>query len=250
MGRPAMLKPHGQGRRMRVIGHRGARGLAAENSLAALGAGIAAGADMLEFDVQRVGSELVLFHDLRVERMTDGRGRVDSFAFEALRQLRLPGGECIPTLGEALDYCARRRPVNVELKTAGGTAALTAEVLAAYLQRGWVAEDFLVSSFHLPELAAFHQQLPQVPVAALLAGVPLDGASCASTLESCALNISADFVDQQLIADAHRRGLCVYVYTVNEPEDLWLLAAQGVDGVFTDFPDRALAALASGDEAV
>jgi glycerophosphoryl diester phosphodiesterase len=222
-----------------VIGHRGARGLAPENTLLSLDTGIRAGADWVEFDVQRhPEGELLLFHDLTLDRTTNGRGRLADCPLERLRKLDAGGAQQIPTLAEALDLIEQRVGVNVELKTGEGTAEAVAGVLRSYIDAGWPAERFLVSSFHLPELWEFKLQLPGVPIGALVAGVPLDWAGSAVELGAASLNISAEFVDPRLIADAKSHDLKVYVYTVNDAAEAAALAALGVDGVFTDYPDR------------
>lgn len=222
-----------------LIGHRGARGLAPENTLLALDAGIAAGCPWLEFDVQRhPGGQLFLLHDLTLDRTSNGRGLASAREWQHLRQLDFGQGQHLPTLDEALDLIDQRARVNIELKTWDGTAAAVAECLRARLDDGWPPGQFMVSSFHLPELYEFKQLLPEVPVAVLLCGVPLDWAACASELEAAALNQSAEFVDARLVADAKARGLQVNVYTVNDAEEYQRLAAMGIDGVFTDVPDQ------------
>lgn len=222
-----------------IIGHRGARGHAPENTLLSLDTAIVLGADWVEFDVQQHGEQLILMHDLRLERSTNGRGRVADCSWETLRQLDAGGGQQIPTLEEALDLIDQRVGVNIEMKTWNGCAAAVARVLREYLADGWPAQQLLVSSFHLPELWEFKQLLPEVPTAMLTCGVPLDWAGTAVELRAEALNLSAEFVDAKLVADARSRGLRVYVYTVNAPEEMQSLAALGVNGIFTDFPDRA-----------
>lgn len=225
-----------------VIGHRGARGHAPENTLLALDTGIRLGAHWLEFDVQRHGSgELLLFHDLTLERTTDGHGLLMDQDYAALRALDAGRGQQIPTLEEALELIDQQASVNIELKTAGGTGEAVAAVVRRYVEAGWPAEKFLVSSFHLPELWEFKQLAPEIPIGALICGVPLDWAGCAVELGAATLNLSAEFVDPRLIADAHAHGIQVYVYTVNDPAEMRALHALGVDGVFTDYPDRALA---------
>ena len=222
-----------------LIGHRGARGLAPENTLLAMDVGIAAGCTWLEFDVQRhPGGELFLLHDLTLDRTSNGHGLASACSWATLRALDAGQGQHIATLDEALDLIDQRASVNIELKTWDGTAAAVADVLRARLAEGWPASSFMVSSFHLPELYEFKQLLPEVPVAVLLCGVPLDWAACASELQAVALNQSVEFVDARLLADAKARGLAVNVYTVNDADEYERLAALGVDGVFTDVPDR------------
>lgn len=222
-----------------VLAHRGARGHAPENTLLAFDACIKAGAKWIELDVQLHDQQLWVFHDLRLERCTNGKGWLADHDSAALRKLDAGGGEQIPFLGEAIDCIARRAQLNIELKTAGGTAAAVATALREYLARGWKAEDFMVSSFHLPELRDFHRRMPEVPLLLLLCGVPLNLAADAQSLGAGTLGLALDFVDDSLVEDAHRRGLKVFVYTVNEADDIRRLRARGIDGVFSDFPERA-----------
>lgn len=223
------------------IGHRGARGHAPENTLLGFDTAIALGAHWVECDVQLHSGELLLMHDLRLERTTNGRGRLDETPLDALRRLDAGQGQPIPTLQEALDLIDQRVGVNVELKTWNGCAAAVARVLREYVAQGWPTEKLLVSSFHLPELYEFRQLAPEIPVGALLCGVPLDWAGCAAELGASTLNLSDEFVDERVVADAQARGLKVYVYTVNHPAEIARMRAMGVDGVFTDYPERVLA---------
>ena len=222
-----------------VIAHRGARGHAPENTLASFDKALELGAPWVELDVQWHAGKLWVFHDSHLDRCTNGQGWLEDHDAAALRKLDAGGGQRIPFLEEVLDRIDRRMGVNVELKTAGGTGAAVAKVLRAYLKRGWRPEQFQVSSFHLPELRDFTRRLPQIPLGVLLCGVPLDLAAAATTLGASVVSLDLDFADPKLIRDAHRRGKRVYVYTVDAPEDMRRLEKQGVDGIFTDFPDRA-----------
>ena len=227
-----------------IIGHRGARGHAPENTLLSLDTGIHLGADWLEFDVQFADDELWLMHDLTVDRTTNGRGLLTQMRTKAIRALDAGQGQPVPTLSDALDLIDNRAGINIELKTWNGTARAVATLLREYLADGLPPERLLVSSFHHPELWEFHELLPEVPIGALVCGVPLDWASCASELGASVLAVSGEFVDTKLIADAHQRELALYVYTVNDPDEMQQLIAAGVDGIFSDYPDRLRALLA------
>lgn len=223
------------------IGHRGARGHAPENTLLGLQTGIALGAHALEFDVQRHPSgELLLLHDLWLDRTTGGKGLLAAHSLEQVRALDAGQGQQIPTLREALDLIDRRVTVHIELKTWDGTGAAVAALLRGYIAAGWPPACFLVSSFHLPELRAFQQAAPEIPLGLLFGGVPLDGAAAASALGAYSLNLSTEFVDAVLVRDAQTRGLKVYAYTANLPAEIALLRRAGLDGVFTDYPERVL----------
>ena len=223
-----------------VIAHRGGSGHAPENTLLALDTGIKMGAHWLECDVQLHEGALLLMHDLRLERTTNGKGRLADLPLAELRRLDAGKGQQIPTLEEVLDLVDQRAGMNIELKTWNGTAAAVAKVLREYVAQGWPLDKLMVSSFHLPELYEFRQIAPEIPIGVLLCGVPLDWAGCAVELGAVSLNVSDEFLDERLLADAHARGLKVYVYTVNHPEEIARMKAMGVDGIFTNYPERAL----------
>jgi glycerophosphoryl diester phosphodiesterase len=224
-----------------VIGHRGAAGHAPENTLLSIDTAIRLGAHWVELDVQHHDGQLWLLHDLTLDRTTNGRGLLTEHSAAALRRLDAGQGEIIPTLHEALDLIENRVGVNIELKSWDGCAVAVAACLRDYIAEGWPASRFLVSSFHLPELWEFKQLLPEIPLGVLYCGVPLEWAGLAAEIGAQSLNISAEFVDARLVADAHARDLQLNVYTVNQPEELALMRKLGVDGVFSDYPDRALA---------
>lgn len=228
-------------REFTVIGHRGARGLAPENTLLGFDTAMCHGAQWVEFDVQLHDGELLLMHDLRLERTTNGKGRLDEHTFAQLRTLDAGKGQQIPTLQETLALIDQRMGINVELKTWNGTGAAVARALRDAVAQGWPLDKIMVSSFHLPELYEFHDLAPEIPIGVLLCGVPLDWAGCTAELGASSLNISDEFVDERIVADAHARGLKVLVYTVNHPDEIRRMKALGLDGIFTDYPDRALA---------
>ncbi len=228
-----MAKP---AKRLLCFGHRGAAGHEPENTIAAVETGIALGADFIEVDVFPVEDELVVIHDERLERTTNGSGYVTDHSLAYLRQLDAGDGQRIPLLREVIDTVHHRAGINVELKGAG-TAKPVAELINHYLASGWDTGEFLVSSFNHRELHLFKEQMPDIPIGALIVGIPLHYAYLAEELKAYSLNADIEFLDEALVEDAHRRGLQVYVYTVNRREDIRRMETLGVDGVFTDFPE-------------
>ena len=197
------------------------------------------GAHGIEIDVWFVDGELIVIHDAKLDRTTNGRGYVSRKTFAQLRALDAGQGERIPTLREVFETVDRRAFIHIELKgrrTAGPVRALIAEFVE---QRGWRFEDFVVSSFHRAELRAISD--PRIPIALLLARPSRLYALSARRVRASAVNPALPFVTRRFVEDAHRRGLKVFVYTVNSPADLARMRKLGVDGVFTDFPERARA---------
>lgn len=221
------------------IGHRGARGHEPENTLRSIRRALELGANAIEIDVWFVDGELVVFHDSTLDRTTDGRGQLTRKTFAHLRTLDAGRGERIPTLREVCETVARRALINVELKgprTAAPVAALLHEMVVLH---GWRYSDFLVSSFSRRELLAVPD--PQIPIALLLARPSRLCWWNARRVRAVAVNPALRYASRRFIDEAHRRGLRVFVYTVNAPADIARLREWGADGVFTDFPERAAA---------
>jgi glycerophosphoryl diester phosphodiesterase len=155
-----------------------------------------------------------------------------------LRTLDAGQGERIPTLREVVEAVDRRAFLNIELKgrrTAGPVCALIREFVE---RRGWRYEDFLVSSFHRGELRAISD--PGIPIALLLTRPTRLYALSARRVRAGAVNPAARYVTARFVDDAHRRGLRVFPYTVNAPAEIARMRRLGVDGVFTDFPERVV----------
>lgn len=218
------------------IGHRGAAGHEPENTLRSVRRALALGAQGIEIDVRLVEGELIVLHDATLQRTTNGRGSAARRTFAQLRALDAGAGERIPTLREIFEAVERRAFINVELKgrgTAGPVEALIGEFVE---QRGWTHADFLVSSFHRGELRAITD--PRIPIGLLLTRPTRLSALSARRVRASVVSPALRFVTRRFVEDAHRRGFRVFVHTVNEPRDIERMREFGVDGVFTDFPER------------
>ncbi len=221
------------------IGHRGAKGYAPENTLASIEKALEMDIDWVEVDVYKCKTgEIVIVHDNKVDLTTDGRGRVEEKTIQQLKALDAGNGQKIPILEEVLDLVDRKLKVNLELK-GEGTAKPVGDIIATYIkEKGWHDEDFIVSSFNHYELQEFKALNPKIKIGAVIAGIPLGYAACAQKLKAYSIHLSKEFINQRLVNDAHRRGLKALVYTVNELEDIQRVKSLGVDGIFSDFPDR------------
>jgi len=220
------------------FGHRGAAGHEPENTLLSVEKAIALGADWVEIDVYAVEGELVVIHDERLERTTNGTGYVMEKSLAYLRSLDAGKGQKIPTLRELFDLVDRRIGVNVELK-GRDTAALTVSLIDQYIKdRGWDNDQFIVSSFRQRELEKTRRFGPRIRLGVIIGGRRRFYAPFAERHDAFSVHPRMDLVTPGFVERAHRRGLKVFVYTVNDPGDMVRLETLGVDGVFTDFPER------------
>ncbi len=226
-------------RAMICIGHRGACGHEPENTVRSVRRALEFGAQGIEIDVYFVDGELIVIHDAKLDRTTNGTGYVARKTFAHLRTLDAGKGEQIPTLREVFDAVQRRAFINIELKGAR-TAKPVSALIGDYIkQHGWQYEDFLVSSFNRSELRAVSD--PRIPIGLLLTRPTRLYGLSARRVRASSVNPAARYVSAKFVEDAHRRGLRVFPYTVNAPAEIDRLRHAGVDGVFSDFPERVVA---------
>jgi len=235
---------------VQVIAHRGASGYRPENTLPAYALAVEMGADMIEIDLHQTrDGEIVVRHDAELEGL-GGRGDVGDASLDTVRRLDAGGGERVPTLAEVLDAFGQKIPFNLEIKwgVGGDYPGLEEEVLSALAARG-LAETILFSSFRPSVLERLRALDARARLALLVSPrdrrYTLDGALArAQELGAEALNPHFVQADEQLVARAHDAGLAVNVYTVDPPELMRRMVSMGIDGVFTNLPDRLRGILA------
>lgn len=223
---------------MLTIGHRGAKGYKSENTLSSIQKALELGVDAVEFDVHISKDDaVVLMHDKTVNRTTKGSGLVSHKTLQELQQLDAGNGEKIPTLQEALNLINKKVQVIIELKVKG-SAQLVADIIKEYVsKKGWRYDDFFVSSFNHDELRVFKKLLPEVKIGALIVGLFINYDQYLS-FDAYSINLYKLFATKSVVEKAHEKGLKVFVYTVNNPDEVEKLKSIGVDGIISDYPDR------------
>lgn len=224
---------------MLCIGHRGAMGHEPENTLLSVKKAIALNVDAIEIDVYNLDNNLIVIHDRDLSRTTNGKGYIEHSSFDRVRSLDAGKGERVPILKEVFDTVDRHAVINIELK-GSNTAKLTINLIRAYVAKGWSYTDFVVSSFNHYELNIVKQICPEITTGMLIYGLPWDYLSSALSLQVDIVIPSLDYVDSSLVKSVQQKGLQVWVYTVNLPDDIELMRGLGVDGIFTNYPERVL----------
>jgi glycerophosphoryl diester phosphodiesterase len=261
-GRAAEHRPHPVLRRDRplVFAHRGGARLAPENTVAAFREGLARGADGLELDVRlsRDGV-VVVHHDASVDRTTDGRGRVADLTADALAGLdagcrflvagRTPfrgraGG--VPTLGAVL-AAFPDTPIIIELK---GTDARDAVAVIAEIRRAGASGRVCLGGYAWPPLAAARAAAPEIATSAAREEVRWalyrswvgisPGRVGYRGFQVPEMSGRTRVVSPRFVRAAHRAGLAVQVWTVDEEDDIRRLLSWGVDAIISDRPDVAV----------
>lgn len=254
-----------------VLGHRGAAGCAPENTLLSFERCITQGADAVESDVQVTADGVpVLLHDADVRRVCDGTGPVAALSREALARLDAGyhfgiddrgrtepddatafrgRGLRVPSVEEAFAAFPAAR-FNLEIKTAQNDAVAAVVALVARFER---AERTLLTAGDDAIMRALREELTRQRVGAATSASVSDVVAVVRSAvegkppppEIQALQIPTAFGDRDLVTPAllehaHRHGIAVHVWTINETTEMERLLDLGVDGLVTDFPERAV----------
>mgnify|MGYP001397729505 CR=1 FL=1 len=240
----------------RVVGHRGAAGLAPENTLAAFDAGIVAGADAVECDVHMSrDGQLVVIHDPDVSRTTDGMGNVGQLTLSELRKLnasvRFAGDsfrpQRIPTLADVLQLARGRCAIQIEVKTCAGVRYEGIEqAVVDTLTREGSLDSAQIISFDWETVRRLRRLLPNLPLGLLATSrtLPSSLRRDPKALAALASSAGASFLglERKYLQPAHRSvtkasGLGIAVWTVNDVNDMDLFVGQQLDAITTDRPD-------------
>lgn len=222
------------------IGHRGAKGHVPENTIASIYKAIELGADGIEIDVFRCNSgEIVLFHDKKLDKLTNGTGNIESMNLDELKTLKILGSEyAIPTLREVLNSIDKDVFLNIELKgrnTAKGSFDLVREYVDIHKIE---LKNILFSSFDWEELKDLRALSNEVKLALITGDDPLLAIDSALQLKAVAINPNYKDLNEHNISKIIGKGLKIYTWTVNRKQDIEKLKALNVNGIITDFPDR------------
>ncbi len=224
---------------MLVIGHRGAAGLAHENTLQALQAGLEAGADVLECDVRLTRDGIpILAHDFHAVRTHHDLSIISRHTLKELRE-RFKDTP-VTTLEEVFDEFFGVILLNIEVKGRGSGKAAAELLKKQYVKRSADWDNVLFSSFHGSELRAIRKVSKYANLGLLHFDNPFLFIAYQRSLRLTAVGFHRLYVNSFALDIAKRVGLFTYAYTVDRPHAAVILAQEGVEGVVTNHPDRVL----------
>jgi len=223
---------------MIIIGHRGAAGLAPENTLASFKAALQAGVDWIEFDVRATrDGRVVLSHDPHTLRTGLRLHIISRSDFATLQQVKLKNGNTIPTLAQAFATIGTKANINVEIKSNGCSEAVVQQIQKA-IADGARYDNFMVSSFKASILREVHHLDPKISLALLHAINPYKFLHLRG-LRVQAVGFSHKRLPAKAVHQAELRDLLVYTYTINDPKIAERLAEdRNVKAIVTNRPDR------------
>lgn len=231
---------------MKVIAHRGYSGRYPENTMLAFKKAVEAGCDEIELDVHLTKDDvLVVFHDEKIDRTTDGTGLIKDYTYEELKKFnaaklfpQVTEFEHIPTFDE---YCAwvatTDVTTNIEIKTNNYYYEDIEKKIVDILHKYGLEERVMFSSFNHLSLLKIKELLPNVECGALLntKGLGNAGYYCNSYGFEC-YHPGFDGITDEIVAGCKKYGIKMNVWTINGMAELEQLYAWGCDGVITNFP--------------
>jgi glycerophosphoryl diester phosphodiesterase len=240
---------------MIVIAHRGASAYAPEHTFPSWDLALELGADYIEQDLQMTrDGVLVVMHDPTLDRTTSGTGAVIAHTIQQIKQLdagswfgpKFAGTE-VPTLREVFERYGRQANYYIETKNPEQAPGMEEKLIALIDEFGFRNPavrkwQILIQSFSRDSLLKMKQMDEELPLIQLIEK-EYDSAQIRDRLRdihtyAIGIGPSCVSVDAALVDAAHAQGLVVHPYTVNEELEMKRLIALGVDGAFTDYPDR------------
>ena len=222
-----------------IIGHRGAAGEKFENSLEGFTHVLTLEIDAVELDIREHSSELWVFHDHDLERLTGIPGLFEDHPDPSA--LRLRNGEAVPTLKQVLDLYWGKMPLNIEIKSITNVELLL-QLLDQYPEPGtppglpWI----LISSFDHDIIHQFDQLDIAWPLAPITDLLHHQVAADLEHITPFSWHFDHRALDLNAVQELRKQGIPSLVFTVNDSARAQQLRQQGVAGIFTDFPSKML----------
>lgn len=225
-----------------VTGHRGASGLAPENTISSMLKAIEAGADFSELDVQETSDGvLILLHDPSLKRTTGLEKNIWEIDYAALKGIDAGAwfapefkGEPIPTLSAVIDTVRGKMKLNIELKMNGHEKHLVEKVAGLITQKNFISQC-IVTSFDFAAIDRIKEINKNIRAGYIFNKMPEEVDIFAAGVDL--LSVKYTLVDRDFVEKAHANNKEVHVYTVDDPQDMQRMIAFGVDNIITDRPD-------------
>ncbi|RUT71158.1 glycerophosphodiester phosphodiesterase [Flavobacterium cupreum] len=224
---------------MLKIAHRGAKAYEPENTLKAFQKALDLNADGIELDVHLSSDgHVIVIHDETIDKMTNGKGFVNTLSLPELKSFLIEGQYEIPTLKEVFDLVNKKCLINIELKNADTLTKVVALIDEYVSGKKWKYEHFIVSSFDWNALQEVHNLDSKIPIG-VLTETDLDLAlAFAEFIKAKAIHPYYHLLNQENTTKMQEQGFLVLPWTVNIGEDIQKIKNFNVDGIITDYPDK------------
>lgn len=219
------------------IGHRGAKGHVAENTLASFEKAIALNVDAIELDVHLSSdNEIMVIHDETIDRTTSNLGVsggfVNDYTSKDLKEFN------IPTLEDVFNLINQRCIINIEIKDANATQKVIQLIEKFINEQHWNYNLFQISSFNWAVLEEVVVTNSKISIGVLTEESIEKAIAFAKKINAHSINPYYKLLDTETVKSIKENGFKIYPWTVNSTEDIIFVKSLQVDGIISDFPDR------------
>ncbi|WP_408956432.1 glycerophosphodiester phosphodiesterase [Natroniella sp. ANB-PHB2] len=230
---------------MLKIGHRGAAGLAPENTRASFEKAMEANLDMIEIDVQlSKDNQLIVFHDHNLRRLAGINKKVNELKLSELKKIDIGSWfseqfaqERILSLAEVIELVKGHLQINIELKVIRRDHNLLVKKLVRLLKERDFSQDVIISSFDHQLIKSLKQTNPELQGAILVASVPVDPLRLIRDADADGIHPHYLTVTEELVKLVKQAGLMINTWTVNQQDEITRLKNLNIDGIMTDYPE-------------
>jgi glycerophosphoryl diester phosphodiesterase len=230
----------------KVIAHRGFSSAAPENTLAAFEKAIQSGADYFELDVRQTKDDsIIVIHDQSLNRTSVQKGKVSKMTYAELEAVSVGypdqfdqsyKGEKLPSLREALKLAKSKIKVCIEIKVHSAEEEILRTVRELEME-----EEVIIFSFYKDVLKKIRQLDEDIPILYLKSRANKNSIRKAKEMDAQAIGVGGKTkLDKDFLSFAHAQGLEVWRWTVNDEKSMRNLIDLGIDGLITDYPEKAL----------
>lgn len=227
------------------IAHRGASGIAPENTLAAFNKAIEIGVDAVELDLHGTADgEIVVIHDASLDRTTDICGLINQTTLADIKQADAGSwfhpqfkGETIPTLEEAMVSIAGKTIAILEIKATTITESVVQKVVEMNL-----LERVVIISFNISDLHTVRAIEPSIPTGWLISSNngetdPIQLCQKLCSLGSSLLNVHHLLITEEFAYEVRKRGISLWTWTVDDIDRMRYMRDIGVQGITSNHPE-------------
>lgn len=219
---------------MKIIGHRGARGLAPENTLKSVLKAMNHNVDEIEIDARVTKDGIVVLH--HDETLTDASG--NKLVIKNTKYMELmEHKKDLARLDQAIELVNKKTPLHIEIKP-GEPAAKVMKIIKSYLNKGWKNSNFLIASYRLDILLEAQEKLPDIERVVIERWSSIRATKNAKLANTKRLSMNHLWLWSYFISGMSKNGWQISAYPLNNPKKAQKWAKDGLYGVVTDFPDQ------------
>lgn len=219
--------------KIQKIGHRGAKGYIAENTLTSFQKALDMGVDGIELDVHlSADGQIMVIHDDTIDRTTSKKGFVSDYTSLELTSLG------IPTLMEIIELVNKKSFINIEIKDPKATQPVLQLIENCISKKNWKPNLFLISSFDWSVLQLCHSEARGISLGVLTEDDLTSAFKFAQKINAYSIHPYFKLLNPSIVSDLHQNRFKIYTWTVNSEEDITFVRKLEVDGIISDFPDR------------